>query len=128
MTRGERPAKTCENGEVSNTPEAPEPAASEQDAPEPVVTVTEEKVEVIRSVRFGRIIVGGAVLGAAVAALVTLSFPVVSQDYTMGQVVGFMSLIGAGIGLGVGGALSLILARVAARRYGTAVAKHSDVG
>lgn len=101
---------------------------TESVAAEPTVSVTEEQVEVIRSVRFGRVIVGGAVLGAVIAALVTLSFPVASQDYTMAQIVGFMSLIGAGIGLALGGALSLILARVAAKRHGIAVAKRSDVG
>lgn len=105
---------------------APEHAAGE--LAEPTVVVAEETVEVVRSVRFGRVIIGGAVLGAVLATLITLSFPVLSTDYTMGQAVGFIALIGAGIGLAVGSALALILARVAAKRHGTAVAKRSDVG
>lgn len=104
-------------------------AASEEAVPaEPQVTVVEETVGVVRSVRFGRIIIGTAIVGAVIAALYTLSFPVLSVDYTMGQVVGFMALIGAAIGLALGSVLSLILSRVAAKRQGTAVAKRSDVG
>lgn len=92
------------------------------------VSVVEENVRIERSVRYGRVIVGMALLGAVVAAIFTLSFPVASKDYTMAQVVGLMMLIGAGAGLAVGSLLALILAASASKRRGTAVAKRSDVG
>lgn len=91
------------------------------------VTVVEQSVQVVRSVRFGRVIISGAVFGAVVAVLLTLAFPVASVDYTLGQAVGFMALIGAGIGLALGAIFALILNRAVANRSGTAVAKRSDV-
>lgn len=98
-----------------------------QPEPEAEVTVVEQSVRVVRSVRFGRVIIGGAVFGAAVASLLTLAFPVAGADYTLGQAVGFMALIGAGIGLALGSVFALILNRAVANRSGTAVAKRSDV-
>lgn len=92
------------------------------------VSVVEERVEVVRSVRFGRVIIGTALLGVFVATVLTLSFPVASQDYTLGQVVGFMALIGAAVGLALGSGLALVLNRAVSKKRGTAVAKHSDVG
>lgn len=91
-------------------------------------TSSEETVELRRSVRFGRVIIGGAVLGALIATLVTLSFPVMSVDYTMGQAVGFMALVGAALGLAAGAFLALILNWVAAKKSTTAVARRTDVG
>lgn len=114
---------------MSNQPESQSAVGdAPAEAVEPVVTVDEETVQVVRSVRFGRVIIGGAILGAVIATLITLSFPVLSADYTMGQVVGFMALVGAGLGLAAGSVLALILNRSAAKRHGTAVAKRSDVG
>lgn len=103
--------------------------ANDASAAEPEeVFVVEETVRVERSVRYGRVVVGTAILGALVATFLTLAFPVASKEYTLGQVVGFMALVGAAIGLALGAVLSLILTRVARRQQGTAVAKHSDVG
>lgn len=96
---------------------------------EPVV-VAEREVEVTieRSVRFGRILIAGAIAGAAIAALLSILFPVdLNADYSLGQITGFMLLIGAAIGLFLGACLSLILAAVAKRRRGHAVAIQSDV-
>jgi hypothetical protein len=95
---------------------------------EPTVVVADETVGVVRSVRFGRVIIGGSVLGVVIAVIITLSYPVLGSDYTMAQAVGFMALIGAALGLGAGAVFALILARFAAKRHGTALAKRSDVG
>jgi hypothetical protein len=103
-------------------------AVDQPNEPETEVSIIEERVEVVRSVRFGRVIIGGAVVGAVIATALTLSFPVASQDYTLGQVTGFMALVGAAIGLALGSVLALILNRAVSNRRGTAVAKHSDVG
>jgi hypothetical protein len=111
----------CENMGVSN-------AVDQPNEPETEVSIVEERVEVVRSVRFGRVIIGGAIVGAVIATALTLSFPVASQDYTLGQVTGFMALVGATLGLALGSVLALILNRAVSNRRGTAVAKHSDVG
>jgi len=102
-------------------------AAETQSETDAEVTVVEQSVRVVRSVRFGRVIVSGAVFGAVVAALLTLAFPVASANYTLGQAVGFMALIGAGIGLALGSIFALVLNRAVTNRTGTAVAKRSDV-
>lgn len=88
-------------------------------------------VGVERSVRFGRVLVGGAALGAILAALACLFFPVREDlafvDYTMAQIVGFMAVMGAGIGLLAGALLALLLGLAARSRRGAAVATHTDV-
>lgn len=92
------------------------------------MSTTEREVTLQRSVRYGRLLIGGAVLGALVAVIASLVFPV-SEDatYTLAQVTGFMLLIGAVIGLTLGGALGLVLAQVAKRRRGGGVAIRADV-
>ncbi|RGE19356.1 hypothetical protein [Leucobacter sp. wl10] len=88
----------------------------------------EREVTLQRSVRYGRVIVGAAVLGAIAAALASLFFPIEEDaDYTMAQVAGFAALIGGAIGLGLGGLVALLLGLVARRQRGTGVAIQSDV-
>lgn len=83
---------------------------------------TLETVELQRSVRYGRLLVGGAILGAIAASLITLLFPVKEGAlYTMGQIVGFMLLVGGIVGLALGGILALVLTLVARRKHGTGV-------
>ncbi|MBL3698954.1 hypothetical protein [Leucobacter luti] len=95
---------------------------------EPIVTVVEREVTLQRSVRYGRVIVGFALLGALLGMLASLVFPVLDDaNYTMGQIAGFMALIGAAIGLLLGGVLALILGAVARRSRGRGVAIQSDV-
>ncbi len=102
-----------------------EPAAAEAGA---VIEETRREVALQRSVRYGRILIGATVLGALIAALACLVFPIAEDaEYTMGQVVGFMVLIGGAVGLGIGGILSLILGLVAKRQRGTGVAIQADV-
>lgn len=96
--------------------------------PAPVVTSTEMEVGLQRTVRIGPIMIGAAVLGAVVAAVAALFFPISEEaDYTMGQVVGFVAVLGAAIGLALGAVLSLILVGVARRHRGAAIAVHTDV-
>lgn len=95
---------------------------------EPIVVSESREVTLQRSVRYGRVIIGTTVLAAMLAMLGSLLFPVSEgADYTLGQAVGFMALIGAAIGLGVGGVLALILGAVARRSRGSGVAIQSDV-
>ncbi len=106
--------------------EAPEP--EEGTVHEPVVVETKQEVTIQRSVRYGRIIVVAAVLGAVIAALSAVFFPVVPEaNYTLGQIAGFVALWGGAAGLFVGAVISLILGAVARRTRGGGVAIQSDV-
>lgn len=123
------PEMNATNEATAATTEATEvPEASE--TPDAVQTVTETKqqVELVRSVRFGRILVVFSVLGGVLAALACVFFPVnPEQHYTLGQIMGFSAIIGAAIGLCIGALVSLMLGAAAKRRRGTAVAIQSDV-
>ena len=117
--------------DAATTPPAPEAAVAPEaaeEAAEPVVVAAEREVVLQRSVRYGRLLIGGLVLGAVVAMLASLLFPVGEDaDYTLGQAAGFMALIGGAIGLFLGGLLALILGGVARRSSGRGVAIQSDV-
>lgn len=109
------------------TPETQRDAQPEAQ-PEPGATRTEQRVEIERTVRSGRILVVSIAIGAIVAAMITLMFPVAEgSDYTIRQVVGIMMVIGAAVGLAAGSALVLILGRVAKRHRGVGVAVQTDV-
>lgn len=92
---------------------------------------TQATVELRRSVRYGRLLIAGAIVGGAIASLASLFFPIEEGAlYSMGQIMGFMLLIGGAIGLALGGILALILNLVAKRKHGTAVvaiAHESDI-
>ena len=89
---------------------------------------TQQTVELRRTVRYGRLLIGGAIVGAAIASLVTLLFPIAEGAmYTLGQVTGFMLLIGGVIGLALGGVVALVLTSVAKRNQGTGVVAHAQV-
>lgn len=95
---------------------------------EHIVTTTEQTVELQRSVRYGRILIGAAIIGAAVLSLLSLLTPLSPEnDYSMPQVVGFMALIGAALGLGIGALLCVVLTAVAKRKHGSGVAIQTDV-
>lgn len=115
-----------ENPSVSAAPAQPEASAQVEELPR--VLATEREVTLQRSVRVGRVIVGAAIAGALIAALLSFLFPVEEgADYTLGQVAGFAALIGAAIGLGVGGLLVMVLGAMAKRQRGTGIAIQSDV-
>ena len=96
------PAQTCENRGM--------------------VSEHQQVVELQRSVRYGRLLIGGAVVGGVIGALATTFFPIAEGSlYSLGQIAGFMLLVGAVIGLAVGGILSLGLTLVARRNHGTGV-------
>jgi len=108
--------------EEQPTPDAP--AGTD----EPVETATTLEVGLERSVRYGPILIGGAIIGAVIAAVVALLFPI-SEDaeYTMGQVVGFVAVLGGAAGLALGAVLALVLGRVAKRSRGAGIAVLTDV-
>lgn len=112
-------------------PEGDTALAHDAEAPveaEPVVVVAEREVTLQRSVRYGRLLIGGLVVGVVVAVIASVLFPVSEgADYTLGQAAGFMALIGGAFGLGLGGLLGLILGFFARRSSGSGVAIQSDV-
>lgn len=96
--------------------------------PEHIVVTSEQPVELQRSVRYGRVLIGAAILGAAILSLVSLILPLDPEsEYSMAQIVGFMALIGAAIGLGIGALLSVALTLAAKRKSGSGVAIQTDV-
>lgn len=123
------PAREPADAEPASTapaPAAPEDAVSVER--EPVVEVTQREVTIERSVRVGRIVIGGLVAGALVAMIACLFFPIEEgAEYTLGQIVGFMALIGAAIGAGLGSLFAILLGFAARRRRGTGIAIQSDV-
>lgn len=107
--------------EAGEAPREPEETGAQE-------TRVEQQVELQRSVRYGRILIVFGLIGAVLSAMVTLMFPVGPEaDYTMAQIVGFMIVVGAVVGLGVGAILSIVLTRVAKRHTGTGVAIQTDV-
>ncbi|KTR82128.1 hypothetical protein [Leucobacter chromiiresistens] len=119
---------------ASGAPAAPTPestASAPGDAPverEPIVEVSQREVTIERSVRVGRIVIGGIVAGAVIAMLACLFFPIEEgAEYTLGQIVGFMALIGAAIGAGLAGLVAILLGAAVRRQRGTGIAIQSDV-
>ncbi|MBL3687960.1 hypothetical protein D3248_13475 [Leucobacter zeae] len=111
---------------------AEQPLASEEspavEPREPIVRETEREVVLQRSVRFGRILLVGAIIGAVLGVAVSFAYPVAEDaEYTINQVVGFMLFIGAAAGFVAAALLSLILSLVARRNRGTGVAIQADV-
>lgn len=87
-----------------------------------MVSEHQQVVELQRSVRYGRLLIGGAVVGGLIGALATTFFPIAEGSaYSLGQIAGFMLLVGAVVGLAIGGILSLVLTLVARRNRGTGV-------
>lgn len=82
----------------------------------------QQVVELQRSVRYGRLLIGGAVVGGLIASLISVLNPLPEDSmYETRQMVGFMLLVGGAIGLGLGGILALALSRIARRGRGTGV-------
>lgn len=79
-------------------------------------------VELRRSVRYGRLLIGGAIVGALAGSLLALLFPVPEGAlYSVRQIAGFMLVIGGAVGLLLGAVLALILSAAAKRQHGSAV-------
>ena len=123
-------------GTPEREPERPlqrEPEPQTEAEHEPEATPREEfheevEVALVRSVRHGRIIVAAIIVGAILGMIAALLFPVGEEaEYTLGQIVGFMAVIGAAAGLLLGSLLSLLLGLSAKRRRGKARAIQVDV-
>ncbi len=89
-----------------------------------VLDTTEQRVTIQRSARYPRLMLAGAIVGLIVGGILTLLFPV-GKDYTLGQILGFMALVSATIGLALGALLALILDRAVRNRRGEGIALHT---
>ncbi|KAA9106616.1 potassium transporter Trk [Microbacterium rhizomatis] len=76
-----------------------------------------------RSPKYSVFLIFGAALGVLVALILTFAFhgtdgqsPNTAIVYSQSQVFGFLALVGAGVGVLVGGVTALILDRALARR------------
>lgn len=88
----------------------------------------EQEVQIVRSVRFGRLMLVGAVAGGILALLLTLTMPVKEGAlYTMNQIAGFMLVFGAVLGMALGAFLGLLLNLSARRKQGYGRAVHTGV-
>lgn len=117
-------------GEAVTEAEAMVEVEAEAETPIEPVEIQHAPIEVglQRSVRFGRILIVGAGLGAILGIIASLFFPVVEgANYELGQIAGLMAVVGAVIGLALGGVLSLVLSVVARRQKGAAIAVQTDV-
>lgn len=116
---------------IPESADSAQPTAPEASGAAPAATVTQVEVGMRRSVRYGRVVVGFAILGGLVGAIACLFLPIQNNpavgEYSMVQVAGFTGMIGAGIGLMLGGILAVILGAVARRRTGSAIAELTDV-
>jgi len=110
---------------MTNEAAEPDDAAS---AEETVETHEQVEVKLVRAVRYGPIILTATGIGAVLGMIAALLVPVAEDaEYTLGQVVGQMAVIGGVVGLVIGAVLTLILGLVAKRRQGEALAIQLDV-
>lgn len=121
-------AAAAANGAGGAEAEAATPGTDAVEAAAPEVTETQLQVGLQRSVRYPRVIIGGGLVGLLAATLVSVLFPVsLEADYTLAQITGFMAVIGAAIGLGLGALVALLLGRIAKRQHGSGTAIQADV-
>ncbi|WP_022888758.1 hypothetical protein [Agromyces italicus] len=133
--------------DTHDQPETPEPAGqvpSEASAtptgsaPEPQYRTEASRDEVVvrRSPRYGAFIAAGAVVGAIVALVLSISFAPSEAElaermaddftYSQSQVFGFLLVCGVVIGVGLGALVALIVDRAMSRRATRALAEHDE--
>ena len=80
-----------------------------------------DEVVVHRSPRYNRFMIVGGVIGAIVAFILTMTAPA-GEEYSIAQVLGFLTLGCVAAGVALAAILALVLDRYARRR--TVVAEH----
>jgi uncharacterized membrane protein len=120
-----------DNGGVTDPVNTPEPdehrARQDADASVPLETEVErDTVTVRRAPRYSRFLALGALVGAVVALILTVSFPA-NDEFDKGQVFGFLLLACAAIGLALGALVALLIDRATARRAKSVAAEHETI-
>ncbi|SIN86675.1 hypothetical protein [Agromyces cerinus] len=109
-----------------NTPE-PESTPQGAEASVPLETEVERDIVTVRRApRYSRFMTLGALVGAVVALILTVSFPA-NDDFDKGQVFGFLLLACAAIGLALGALVALVIDRATARRAKSVTAEHETI-
>jgi len=109
-----------------NTPE-PERIPQGTDAIVPLqMGLERDSVTVRRAPRYSRFMTLGALVGAVVALILTMSFPA-NDEFDRGQVFGFLLLACAAIGLALGALVALLIDRATARRAKTVTVEHETI-
>ena len=111
-----------------NTPEPDEQRISQgADAIVPLETEVErDTMTVRRAPRYSRFMTLGALVGAVVALILTMSFPA-NDEFDRGQVFGFLLLACATIGLALGALVALLIDRATARRAKSVTVEHETI-
>ncbi|MFB9308437.1 hypothetical protein BJY17_002096 [Agromyces hippuratus] len=111
-----------------NTPE-PDERSTEPGAEASVPLETEVERDIVtvrRAPRYSRFMTLGALVGAVVALILTVSFPA-NDEFDLGQVFGFLLLACAAIGLALGALVALVIDRATARRAKSVTAEHETI-
>jgi len=114
------PANTPEPDERSTEPGA------EAFVPPLETEVERDTVTVRRAPRYSRFLTLGALVGAVVALILTVSFPA-NDEFDRGQVFGFLLLACAAIGVALGAVVALVIDRASARRAKSVTAEHESI-
>ncbi len=99
---------------------AEQPEEQVPESGEGETVVEQARVTVRRSPRYVNFMILGAVLGAILALVLTVSFPD-TAEFGAGQVFGFLLLAGVVAGVAVGAVAAMVIDRVAARSARTVV-------
>lgn len=68
----------------------------------------------------------GAGVGVVIGVILGVSQPAIG-DYSIGQIIGLLSLALGAVGLAIGAAVALLLDRIMSKRVETVEAKHTTV-
>lgn len=128
---GRRRSEMRDNGGVTDPVNLPEPdeqiARQRAEASVPLEhEVERDVVTVRRAPRYSRFMTLGALVGAVVALILTVSFPA-NDDFDRGQVFGFLLLACAAIGLALGALIALLIDRATARRAKSVTVEHETI-
>jgi uncharacterized membrane protein len=120
-----RLAKRWDNGGVS-TVNPDDSIDNEQQVAPAAEVVASEQVDALvrRSPRYLRFLLVGAVAGIIVALILTVAFPE-NDQFSVGQVFGFLILLFGVIGMTIGAVVALVLDRMLAKRARSATAEHT---
>lgn len=124
-----------DNRTMNTEPARPEPDSPSADAAASGMPVGRRQVAVRRSPKYGNFALIGALLGAVVAFVLTVSIPQDFQyardngfaEYSQLQIFGFLLLIGVVIGIAVALVIALLLDRRSSRRSRVVEADKVDV-
>ncbi len=88
--------------------------------------VSDQQVQLRRSPKYGTFMALGAGVGVLAAVVLSTSQPS-DGTYSIGQVIGFLSLVLGVVGVGLGAAIALIFDRMFAKRIRTVAAQRTTV-